>query len=358
EQAMAQQGSPETDAARDMAETSLTQIEQLLNDTDELQFGFNIDQAAKQMSFKARFTAVPGTSLGEILSSQEAIPSQFASVIRPDAAAFYHSASAIGPESVQQVQSSMKAASASIAGVLESQANLPQEYQQKVMGLVDRILDLASASAAEGKSDLGAVLLAGENSMQFALGTFVSNGNDVAAIAKDLAAEIEGVPGAPAFMFDQEVYEGVTMHLVEIDIPPFEEEMIEVLGEKLQIHIGTGEKAVYLATGKGSKALLTSMIDSAGQDKSSSRPVGQLHFSLMPMLELAQSVNADDSVMAMIDSLSRAADTGKIMMISESIENGQDFTLSIGEGLLQAAGAAARQEQLEAQRNAIQNGQF
>lgn len=62
--------------------------------------------------------------------------------------------------------------------------------------------------------------------------------------------------------------------------------------------------------------------------------------------------------MAMIDSLSRSSDSGKIMLIQESIPNGVEVRFSIGEGLMQAAGAAARQGQLEAQQDAIQNGQF
>ena len=46
------------------------------------------------------------------------------------------------------------------------------------------------------------------------------------------------------------------------------------------------------------------------------------------------------------------------MLIQESIPNGVEVRFSIGEGLMQAAGAAARQGQLEAQQDAIQNGQF
>ena len=100
------------------------------------------------------------------------------------------------------------------------------------------------------------------------------------------------------------------------------------------------------------------MIDAANADSSSNRPVGQLQLTLLPMLQFAQSINSEDTVMAMIDSLSRSSDSGRLMIIQESVPNGQEARLNIGEGLLQAIGAAIRQGNLEAQRNAIQNGQF
>ncbi len=358
EQAMAQQGNADAEAAREMAESSLTQIEQLITDTDELEFGFNVDQTEKLVSFVTRFTAVEGTNLGEILSSQKPIASQFSSVIRPDAAAFYHASSSIGPSAIDQAQTSLKTAKSSVLSLLETQGDLPPNLQAEVVSYINRIIDLAEASISEGKSDVGAVVLAGENNLSFAMGAFVADGNELATIAKEIGGKVESLPDAPRFSFDREIYKDVTMHLVEMDIPSYEEEARSILGETFQIHIGTAKKSVYLAMGKDSQKLMTDMIDAANSDSSSNRPVGQLQLTLLPILQFAQSITSEDAVMAMIDSLSRSSDSGRIMIIQESIPNGQEARLSIGEGLLQAVGAAVRQEQLEAQRNAIQNGQF
>ena len=182
--------------------------------------------------------------------------------------------------------------------------------------------------------------------------------NEVARIAKEIGGKVGSIPGAPRFSFDRSVHNDVTLHLIEIDIPAYEEEAQAVFGETFEIHIGTGEKAVYLAFGNESEKLLMDFIDTAGSDSSSNRPVGQLQFSLLPLLQFAQSFSSEDITMAMIDSLSRSSDSGKIMLIQESIPNGVEVRFSIGEGLMQAAGAAARQGQLEAQQDAIQNGQF
>jgi hypothetical protein len=358
EQAMAQQGNADAEAAREMAESSLTQIEQLITDTDELEFGFNVDQSEKLVSFVTRFTAVEGTRLGEILSSQKPVPSQFSSVIRPDAAAFYHASSAIGPGAIDQAKTSLNTAKSSVVSLLQTQGDLPPNIQAEVIAYVNRIIDLAEASISEGKSDVGAVVLAGENKLSFALGAFVADGNELATIAKEIGGKVESLPDAPRFSFDRETYKDVMLHLVEMDVPAYEEEARAILGDTFQIHIGTAEKSVYLAMGKDSQKLMTDMIDAANADSSSNRPVGQLQLTLLPMLQFAQSINSEDTVMAMIDSLSRSSDSGRLMIIQESVPNGQEARLNIGEGLLQAIGAAIRQGNLEAQRNAIQNGQF
>ncbi|MGB1926580.1 MAG: hypothetical protein ACPHL6_08615 [Rubripirellula sp.] len=359
EQAMAQQnGGADAEASQEMAEASLEQIEQLITDTDELELGFNVDQTAKAISFRLRFTAVEDSALGKTLSSQKAIPSAFSSVIRPDAAMFYHSASSVSPELAMQTKASMESVKTSFATVIETQGDLPPNLQSEITKYFNQILDLATASMEEGKSDLGAMLIAGENTLQFAMGGFVSDGNEVASIAKEIAAKLDSVPDAPSFSFDRGVHKDVTLHLVEIEVPAYEAEARAILGSNFKIHIGTGEQSVYLAMGKGSKKLLTEMIDAAGSDSSANRPVGQMQFKLLPMMEFTQSLTADDSIKAMIDSLSRSTDSGKMTIVTDNVPNGQEFKISIGEGLMQAVGAAARQAQLDAQQNAIQAGQF
>ena len=85
------------------------------------------------------------------------------------------------------------------------------------------------------------------------------------------------------------------------------------------------------------------------------RPVGQMRFTLMPILVFAQSIEANDTLSAMIDALSRAPDPGEMTVVQDNIANGQESQIKIGEGLLQALGAAARQAQ---QKRMQQNAQF
>lgn len=354
EGAMQQQPGQDAESARRMAEGTLDQLEDLITSTDELKIGFNIDPSDKQVVIHTSFSAVPGTKLASIYEAQRAIPSQFSSVIRPDAAAFYHAATSISPESIDQVKASVDSSLQALREAMKRDGNLNEQQQQEINSIIDRVAKLATDSIAEGRSDLGALLLADDSGFRLVLGAFVADGNQAAQIVKDLAKKVEGTPNAPRFSFDQSTYNGVTMHLIEADVPETEEEARRIFGDTLRVHVGTGEKSVYLSVGKDSEALMKELIDSGKSDSGAGRPVGQLRVTLMPILEYAQSIEGNDTLSAMIDALSRAPDSGEMTLVSESIANGQEVKVKIGEGLLQAIGAVSRQ----LQQQAIQNGQF
>jgi hypothetical protein len=353
EQAMALQDGPNAEASREAAESSIKQLEQLIEDTDQLQFGFNIDADKKKIAVNGSYTAVAGSKLATMYDGIRAIPSQFASVIQEGAAAYFHQASSISPEQIEDTKTSMEASLATIRSALDSQAGLSDSQREDINELVDRVIELSVKSASEGKSDLGALLLADEDGFKFVFGAFVADGNEVASIAKDVAAKVENEPGAPEFKFDIGKYEGVTMHVVEADIPASQDEARRMFGEKLRVHIGTGAKSMYLAFGKDSDKLMKDLIDSGKTKTSADRPVGQMRMTMMPMLTYAQSIEANDTVAAMIDALAGSPNGGEMSVVAEAIDNGQKFSFEIGEGILQAIGAAVQQTQ-----QGLQGGQF
>lgn len=352
EDAMSQQADADAETAREATAATLDQLEQLIQDTDELKFGLNIDPSSKQVILDTAMTGVSGSGLAEMYEGQTAIPSRFASVIRDDAAAYFHGASSISSASIEQTKTSLDSSLGMIRSAIESEGNLSDQEQADVNALIDRVAELAIASISEGKSDAGGLLLTEDGKFQFVFGAFVADGNEAAKIVKDLAAKVEGEPKAPRFEFDRSVYNGVTMHLVEADVPEGEAEARKVFGEKIRLHVGTAPKAVYLALGDESESLLQELIDSADSDQAGNRPLGQFRIELMPILQYAQSIESNDTVAAMIDALARSPDPGRIEVLADSIPNGQDTRVTLGEGLLQAIGAAVRQSQQP------RNGQF
>ena len=345
EQAMAQQGNAEAAATREVTEGSLQQLEQLIEDTDELVFGFNIDQEAKEVVFDTTFKAVAGSDLAKVQNGQQPIPSRFASVIRPDAASYYHVATSISQEGIDQVNSTLHGYFSALENTIAGESNLSGEDLADLTELLERVGGLVISSIEEGKADAGALLLADKEDFQFVLGAFVSDGNEAAEIVKDLADKVKDERGAPTFKFDQSTHNGITMHVIEADVPEDEDEARRVFGDTLRVHIGTGDKAVYVAVGSESEALMKSLIDAGGSDESGPRPLTQLEFKLLPILEFAQSIESQDSLSAMIDALQRSPDPGVVTIVSDSIENGATSKVTLGEGLLQAIGAAIQQSQ-------------
>ncbi len=345
EQAMQKQKGVDAAQTRDLATSSMKQLEQFINDTDELNVGLNIDRNEQYVSIDSSFTAVDGSKLASLYSGSHAIPSQFASVIRSNAAAYYHAATSIGPEAIEQTRMSLKSSMKSVSAMLEGQDDLTPGQADDIKIMIDQIVELSVKSISEGRADMGALLLTAEDSFQFVFGAFVADGDEAAQIVKDVAAKLENEPGAPRFEFDRSTYEGVAMHLVEADVPEKEDEARKVFGDKLQVHVGTGEKSVYLAIGKDCESLMKELINDSDSDSSADRPIGQLNVKLKPILEFAQSIESNEAIAAMIEELARSSDEGMITMIQDGIENGQATKITIGEGLLKAVGAAAQKAQ-------------
>lgn len=345
EQAMEQQQNAESESAREMAETQLQQLQMLLEQADELAVGINVDQAGKQVALEGSFTAVPGSDLAAMYGGQAAIPSRFSSVIRDDAAAYYHAATSISPAAVKQTRAALETYLKAMDNAIAGESDLSSEQKVELTAMIERIADLAMASIEEGKADVGALLLADPSKFQFVFGAFVADGDEAAELVKELAEKVENEPNAPTFKFDQSTYKGVTMHLVEAEVPEKQDEARKIFGETLQLHVGTGDKVVYAAIGENSQQLMQELIDAGEGDNVGDRPVGQFKLSLLPILQYAQSIETNETLSAMIDSLSRAPDAGNVRVISRSIDNGAKTRVTIGEGILQAVGAAIRQNQ-------------
>ena len=340
EQAMAQNpaGSPE------MAENTIEQMERMINESDEINFGINIDEANKQIAINFAYAALAGTELADIYNGQKSIPSKFVSVINPAAAAYFHSAASVSPAAVELTTKSLESTFEAIRGALTTEG-LPADQAEEINEMIDRVGDLYIKSIAEGKMDMGAQLIANEQNFKIMLGGFVSDGNEAAQIAKDLAAKVDeaaaGRENAPRFKFDQGTYNGVTMHVIEADVPESEDEARRIFGEVLRIHIGTGPKSLYVAAGKESESMLKKFIDAGANDAGATdRPVGQMRFTLLPILKFAQTIDDNEVISTMINSLESAPDPGEVQIVSEVIPNGTDVKIAIGEGLIKAIGEA------------------
>ena len=119
------------------------------------------------MAMDMSFTAVPGSEMAAMYGSQRSVPSQFSSVIRDDAAAYFHSSTSVPPEAVEQARASI---SNSLMAVRQALAdnNLSPAQQDEITAMIDRIVDLGLKSMSEGRSDLGLVVLADQTQFRFA----------------------------------------------------------------------------------------------------------------------------------------------------------------------------------------------
>lgn len=340
DQAMASQEEAGAESVENLAENSFKQIELLINETEELSLGINVDSAGQQVVVDLVYTAKEGSSLAELYSDQKAVPSQFASVLRDDAIAYAHMATSIGPKAIDQTKSTVKMLLKAADDMISQQESLSYDVQSEISAYLERIAGLVVDSISEGRLDFGAVLVPVEDSVGFVAGAFVSDGSELAKIVKEIAGKVENEAGAPTFQFDVETHNGVNIHVIEADIPESVEEARKVFGDTLTVYLGTGEKSVYMSVGKDAQKLMKDLIDSGANDNPGDRPIGQAHVKVLPILKLANGISANDTLATMIDAMSGSDDPGVVNITSKAIPNGQEGQITLSEGLIKAIAAA------------------
>jgi hypothetical protein len=323
-----------------LAESSIKQLEMIINETETLELGIGVDSTDKQVEIDLVFTGNEGSTLAELYDGSKAIPSQFASVIRDDAIAYVHYATSIGPKAIDQTKSTVKTLLKTADDLISQQEGLNYEIQTEISAYLERIAGLVVDSISEGRTDFGAALLPVDDGIGFVGGAFVSDGNEVAKILKEIAGKVESEPGAPTFNFDTGKHNGVNMHTVEAEIPASLEEARKVFGETLTVHLGTGEKSVYVAVGDDAEGLMKKLIDSGANDTPGDRPIGQAKVKMLPILEFAQGVVANDTLAKMIDAMAGSDDPGVVNFTAKGIKNGQEIKITITEGVLKGLAAA------------------
>lgn len=356
EQAMAQRG----EEAKDLqaaSEGSIKQIEQLIRESQELMFGWNINPEKRVVTIDSEFVASQGTEMAEMYRGQKVIPSQFANVINDENAMFYQAAASLSPKVIERTRESIGTAKQMVTKGISDSKDLDENQKAQLSELANALIDLTMQTVAEGKFDVGIQAIADDGQLEIAGGMFVSDGAQAAKLVKNLANKLKEVPDAPSFAFDQETYKGVALHTLSIDIPEAQSELREVYGEQAEIKIGTAPKAVYFALGEDSEQTMKAFIDNGSKnDDPGDRSLGQMQISLLPFLRFAQSIQSNDIVASMVDSLSQNAETDYVLLEADPIENGQSSSLEIGEGILKAIGAAAREVQMQKMKQMQQQG--
>lgn len=357
EQAMSRQSGQDGASPREYANESMDQLEQMIQQTDELMLGLDIDSKGKRIVMDVSFSAVPGTKLANTFAGQQPIPSAYSMVVREDAAGYYHAATSISAETAQDARAGIDSMLKMLSEAVQKSDKLNDADAKDVTEVVNRIAELVVASYEEGKFDAGALLLTDADSLKFVMGGFVADGGEAAAILKDIASKVEGRGDAPKFEFNRETYQGVNLHVIEADVPAKDDELRKVFGDTVRVHVGTAEKSVYAALGDQSLPLMKKMIDEAATPAAAAdADLVRFEVNLMPILQYAQSVEANDDIAAMIDALSRADDAGTLRASTQSTGPGQMTRVVIGDGLLRAVGGAIRHAQAKAMQQ--NNGQF
>ena len=333
----------QAEVLRRLGGTLLQSAIQVVQETKHMTVGWKVDKAGKRTYLDVSSVAVEGTDLAKQMGMIQNATSSFAGFLLPDAAVTVHAHGQSSETEVAQATAMLEQYRGQALRRIEKDRNLANDDErQTAKAIVNELWDLAVATIQEAKMDVGAALLLKSESLSFVAGGFVADGEKLAGTVKklaDFAAQKE--PNFPRINFDAETYQGVTFHTTRLPLRRANNQIRAILGDPMELIIGTGKQSAYVAFGKDPNELLKNVLDLSSANRSKELPPSQVGLSLSRILSFVASVRPDPRVRVALETLEDHPDSEGISLTAIPVPNGFMVRLELEEGVIRAIGGAA-----------------
>ncbi len=339
------EGDSDFEARKKIAEKQLEALTTAINDVDQLTLGVALDLEAKTAHIDLTVSAVAESKTARQMSQMKSLPSDFAGFLVPDAAASLNLTAQIAKEDAEQITAALATIRSSALEHVEKQSKLTDEGSKALAKeMVNEVFEAIQATLESGKIDAGAALNLSDKSLALSVGAYVADPKKLEDALKKFAKLAEKEPKFPGIKFDADSHEGVSFHTTSIPVPA-EEKISKVLGEKLDVAVGIGEKSVYLALGTDSLKMTKNLIDLSKSASSKELPPFQLNVALTPIFKFAAAMADEDgkkSLNTLADELAKANGKDKVRLVVTPDKASITFRLEGEEGVLRLLANAGK----------------
>ncbi len=329
---------------RKLGESWLDAIVTLVEDTETVTIGFEINAKSKTTYIDFAITAVEGTKLAKDMATIKEDESAFAGFLLPDAAATFHLTGASSDTDVEQMLLLLDVLrDEAMKGIDEDDDLATDEDRETAKEIIGKFLSIAEQTVKAKTVNCGGVLVLKPNSLAAALGGFVADGNALEQAIDELwEFAKQKDPNTPDLKFDTQTYQGVKLHTTNVPLKDQKEEAREVLGDPLEVVVGVGEESAYLAFGKDSTDLLKSILDKSIEDAEKTFAPVELNVALTPIMKFAASIEDNPGVQTALESLKDAGGKDNITLTVMPAPRGATLRFAVEEGVISAASQAGK----------------
>jgi len=349
EQAMASQSSnaQEKELQANRGRQTIESLDRFMDEADEVTIGWGVDQEDGRTYLDFSVTALEGSKLAEQVEQATSAKSKFTGFLVPDAAATLHFTSVVTGQEKTQALEMLKTLRKSANEQIDKDDDIPNEEMRKLAkGFIGSMVDILSATVETGKVNGGATVLLDADAVQFVAGGHVADGGAVEKELKKLvqmAKEADAGADLDSIQFNVAKHKDVDLHTFTVPIPENEADARRVLGDRLNVVVGTGPQSAYVAFGKDCMDLLKQVIDDSAAATKSGPPVA-LTVSVGKILEFASTFQTEPAVAAMAEALKNADGKDKVSITGMALNRGVRYRVEVGEAVLSLIGQAARMQ--------------
>ena len=330
------------DIAEQARESGIEQLSSLINETDEITFGFAINRQQKKSNLDFKITALPGSKLAKQMDALYDAKTKFAGLLNKAAAIRFNLASQAGAEESDQAVELIRSLREQIeAGLVDIDAG-DEATRDALEAALESILDIAEDTAKSGKSDAGGYVSVADKKLSIVAGGYLADGNKVATTLKDLAKDLGDQTDELRLKFDVEKHKGITLHT--LSIPVNDPEASDLLGERLQIALGTGAESVFASIGEDCVDNLKKAIDQYGKKPQPAEPL-VIEAGVSEIIKFAAALDENQPILQLVaEQLEDLAGNDTISVKVIPAERGVKYSIEIQDGVLKIIGAMAPQD--------------
>jgi hypothetical protein len=235
---------------------------------------------------------------------------------------------------------------------LDRQGN-PAAAKEVGKKLVNGILDVIQKTVETSRVDGGMSLVLDPDAVTMVTGGYVADGP---RLQETLETLVEAVrmdnPGFAdqAIKMDSAEQDGVRIHTVSVPVPyeaEDREKIVRMIGENVDVAIGVGEEAVYVAAGRDAVDALRKVIQNSKKEGATVVPPLRISVAVGALADfMAQVGEGQDRAQAAVVAalLESAAGSDHVNIVASAVDRGLRFRLEFEQGILEAVGKAAQQK--------------
>ncbi len=313
----------------------------LMEDAEQLTIGWRISAHEQSMQVEVALQALEGSTVaGELARIEDGTPTDFGGFLHPDAAAAILMTAPALEADVQQSLAIGAMVRDQVMQGIQDDPNLSDQQRAEATRIMQELSELGEATIRAAKTDAGACLFLKPNSIAAVAGGYVSDGEQLAGIVQRLHALAQRLePRTPGVHFNAEVYRGVTLHTTAIPLRDADAQARELLGDPMDVVIGTGATSVYLAFGQDAAEMLKAVVDGSTEQRV---PPMQAFLALESILEFAVSVDDNPILREVLDAVQQAPGGDRIGVAVLPIERGVALQLNVEQAVGAAVGQGVR----------------
>jgi hypothetical protein len=317
-------------------------LSKAVKELQTVSLGWRVDRAEKRSYIDLSFTAQPGTALARRFAEAAELKTAFAGFHLPDAALTAHWAGQTPPSEAQVWVKVVQTIRQRELAKIDRQSVSDQDKAAH-KEVLNKLCDVLRDSAASGHSDGALSLVLKPKRVTLVAGAFVADGAKLQSALKTVAEHVQKHhPNFTGLKLDAGKYEGVSLSTLALPAPQGHDRsrFVEVFGESLEVVVGFGPKAVYVAAGRDAIKTLKEAIQKSAAPASLATPF-EVSVALKPVADFVAALGRphERKVAAKVaEILGPAGQKDYLSLVAKPIPRGVILRFDAEEGVLRLIG--------------------